>query len=363
MCNPIASIQPQHSQSADAFAERLIEIGNNAAIALMISVGHRTGLFDALEEMPPSTSEEIATVAGLNERYVREWLAAMSVGGIVLYDPVQECYRLPVEHAAFLTRGAAPDNLAVLMQYIAVLGSVEDEIVECFEQGGGVPYAKFERIHAVMAEDSGQVVESMLLEQVIPLAPGLTRKLEMGIDVLDVGCGSGRAMVQLAEAFPRSRFTGYDFSEEAIERAQGTAAEKGLSNIRFEVRDVTILPEDERYDLITTFDAVHDQAKPAQVLSAIRAALRPEGLYLMQDIAGSSRLEGNFSHPIAPLLYTISCMHCMTVSLAAGGDGLGTLWGEELALSMLDDARFGQVEVHRLDGDIQNSYYVSRPAA
>lgn len=202
-----------------------------------------------------------------------------------------------------------------------------------------------------------------MLEQVIPLAPGLTRKLEMGIDVLDVGCGSGRAMVQLAEAFPRSRFTGYDFSEEAIERAQGTAAEKGLSNIRFEVRDVTILPEDERYDLITTFDAVHDQAKPAQVLSAIRAALRPEGLYLMQDIAGSSRLEGNFSHPIAPLLYTISCMHCMTVSLAAGGDGLGTLWGEELALSMLDDARFGQVEVHRLDGDIQNSYYVSRPAA
>ena len=362
MCNPIASIQPQESESADAFAARLIEIGNNAATALMISVGHRTGLFETLETMPSSSCEEVAASAGLNQRYVREWLAAMAVSGIVVYDPVRQTYRLPQEHAAFLTRAAAPDNLAVLMQYIAVLGSVEDEIVECFERGGGVPYSKFERFHEVMAEDSGQVVETMLLEQVLPLVPGLTRKLETGIDVLDVGCGSGRAMIQLAETFPRSRFVGYDFSEEAIGRAQAGAAEKGLLNIRFEVRDVTTLPEDECYDLVTTFDAIHDQAKPAQVLSAIRSALRPDGLYLMQDIAGSSRLEGNFDHPIAPLLYTISCMHCMTVSLADGGEGLGTLWGEELALSMLDEARFGPVEVHQLAGDIQNSYYVSSPA-
>ena len=315
---------------AEAFAERMIGVLNEGALAIMTSVGHRTGLFDAMAELPPSTSEQVASAAGLNERYVREWLAAMVVGGIVEHDPAGGTYHLPPEHAAFLTRAASPNNVAVTAQFIAVMGSVEDKIVERFEEGGGVPYSEYPRFHEVMAEDSGQTVVSALFNAILPLVPRLTGRLEAGIDVLDVGSGSGRALNLMARSFPNSRFAGYDISEEAISRARAEAARNGTPNVRFEVRDAATLDELEAYDLITTFDAVHDQAHPAVVLSGIARALRPGGVYLMQDIAGSSHVHNNMDHPLGPFLYTVSTMHCTPVSLAQGGEGLGTMWGEEV---------------------------------
>ncbi len=345
---------------AEAFAERMIGVLNDGALGLTTSIGHRTGLFDVMAGLPPSTSEQIASASGLNERYVREWLAAMVVGRIVEHDPHDETYRLPPEHAAWLTRSATPDNIAVAAQFIPVLASVEDRIVESFRHGGGVPYSAFERFHEVMAEDSGQTVVAALTDSILPLVPGLTERLEEGIDVLDVGCGSGRALNLLARKFPRSRLAGYDFSEEAIGRARAEAEERGTTSVRFEVRDVATLDEEERYDLITTFDAVHDQAKPTAVLEGIADALRENGVYLMQDIAGSSHLHNNMDHPLGPFLYTISTMHCMTVSLAQGGEGLGTMWGEEKATEMLKKAGFGEVEVKQLPHDFQNSYYIAK---
>jgi 2-polyprenyl-3-methyl-5-hydroxy-6-metoxy-1,4-benzoquinol methylase len=362
MCTSLHHIDFEPTR-AEAFSGRLLDILNGAGTALMVSVGHRTGLFDVLSQLPRATSGQLASEAGLNERYVREWLAAMTVSGIVLYDPIEGSYRLPTEHAAFLTRAATPDNVAVLMQYVAVLASVENDIVDCFRDGGGVPYERFHRFHEVMAEDSGQAVDAALVEAVVPLVDGLRDRLTAGIDVLDVGCGSGRALQRLAREFPRSRFVGYDLCDEAIERAHAESDRQGLSNVRFEVRDATALGDVDAYDLVTTFDAIHDQAQPAWVLAAIRSALRSGGVYLMQDIAGSSHLERNLDHPLAPIFYAVSCMHCMTVSLAAGGDGLGTMWGEEKALAMLADAGFDPVTVHRIDGDIQNNYYVAHPAA
>ena len=344
---------------AEAFAERLIDVLNDGSLALMTSIGHRTGLFDAMAGLPPSTSEQIAEASGLNERYVREWLGAMVVGRMVEHDPESNTYRLPPEHASSLTRDAAPDNIAAFMQYIPLLGSVEDGIVESFKTGGGVPYSAFSRFQEVMAEDSGQTVLPALLDHILPLVPGLTRRLEAGIDVLDVGCGSGRALNLMARAFPNSRFTGYDLSEEGIFRGRTEAEENGTSNIRFEVKDVSKLDETEAYDLITTFDAVHDQAKPAAVLEGIATALKPDGVYLMQDIAGSSHVHNNLDHPLGPFLYTVSTMHCMTVSLAQDGDGLGTMWGEEKAREMLREAGFINVEVKQLPHDFQNYYYIA----
>ena len=347
-------------QRAEAFAGRMVGALNEGAIAIMTSIGHRTGLFDAMSGISFSTSGEISSAANLDERYVREWLGAMTVGGIVEHDPENGTYYLPPEHAAFLTRAASPDNIAVSAQFISVMGTVEDRIVEVFRRGGGVPYSAYPRFHEVMAEDSGQTVVAALFDHILPLVPGLTERLEAGIEVLDVGSGSGRALNLMARAFPSSHFTGYDISEEGVLRAITEAKEHGATNVRFEVRDAAILDEEASYDLITTFDAVHDQAKPAAVLKGISRALKDDGVYLMQDIAGSSHVHNNMDHPLGPFLYTVSTMHCTTVSLAQGGEGLGTMWGEEKATEMLAEAGFGSVEVKRLPHDIANAYYVVR---
>ena len=343
---------------ADTFADRLLATLNGGALALMTSIGHRTGLFDALGDGAPVTGDELARKAGLNERYVREWLGAMLTGRVVEYDPATQRFSLPAEHAAALTRAAAPDNLAALAQYIGLLGTVEDRIIECFENGGGVAYEEFGRFQEVMAEDSGQTVLPVLEDAILPLVPGLIGKLEAGIDVLDIGCGAARALNQLARRFPKSRFVGYDLSPEGIEAGRAEARAHGARNVCLEVRDVTDLQEVAAFDLVTAFDAIHDQAHPDQVLLAVYRALRPHGVFLMQDISASSDVAKNADHPLGTLLYTISCMHCMTVSLACDGHGLGAMWGREKACEMLADAGFKRVRIEDLPHDPQNCYYV-----
>jgi len=287
----------------------------------------------------------------------------MVTSGVVKIDAATTRFWLPIEHAAFLTRAAAADNIAVCAQYIAVLGGVEDDIVECFKNGGGVSYSKFPRFHEVMAEDSGQSVLSSLESHILPLVPGLTDRLAEGIKVLDVGCGRGRIMTKLAELYPNSRFTGIDLSHEAIAYARDQGSREGLANIEFiasDVNDFDRIADAESYDFITTFDAIHDQAKPLNVLKGIYRALKPDGVYLMQDISGSSHVHKDMEHPIGTFLYTISCMHCMTVSLAQGGEGLGAIWGEENTRAYLQQAGFRSITTHRLAHDIQNNWYVVR---
>jgi SAM-dependent methyltransferase len=342
----------------DAFGGRLIGLLNQSALALMISLGHRSGLFDTMASLPPADVSTIAGAAQLNERYVREWLGAMTVGRIVNHDPVAGTYHLPPAHAALLTRAASPNNIAAFMQYVALLGSVEDKILHCLRVGGGVPYADFTRFHEVMSEDSGQTVVAALFDHILPLVPGLTARLERGIDVLDLGCGRGRAIALLARRFPRSRFLGADVSPDAIAWAKQQAFADSLTNLRYEVRDGATFAEQEAFDFITTFDAIHDQARPDLALANIARALRPDGTYLMQDIHASSTHHGDLDHPAGTFLYTVSTMHCMTVSLAAGGLGLGTMWGRELAQKMLRDAGFSRIRIERLAHDFQNDYYI-----
>lgn len=354
---------PPDPEKAEAFADRLLGALNDSALCLMISVGHRTGLLDAMGGEDPATSREIADLSGLEERYVREWLGAVTTAGVVETDG-EGRFWLPPEHAAFLTRDATPDNMAVFAQYVAVLGDVEDEIVECFRSGGGVGYERYPRFHEVMAEDSAQTVLSSLEDHILPLVPGLPEGLESGIRVLDAGCGRGRALRRMAERYPESEFVGLDLSEEAIGVARRDADERGLSNVEFRVRDLSDFGESAEpaaFDFVTTFDAVHDQARPLSLLRGIRRTLRDGGRYLMQDIRADSEVAGNLDHPIGPFLYTISCMHCMPVSLAQGGDGLGAMWGRQTALDYLERAGFSDVEIHHLDHDFQNSYYVAAP--
>ena len=179
---------------------------------------------------------EIARAGGLQERYVREWLAAMLVGGIVEHDPAKGTWHLPAEHAAVLTRRAGKDNLAKMAQLIGLLAGAERAVATCFRDGGGVPYSAYTEFHALMAEDSKDLAEGILVDEVLPLVDGLTKRLERGISVADVGCGSGHHLNVLAGTFPDSRFVGYDFSEEAITEARADAAAKGLTNVRFELQ-------------------------------------------------------------------------------------------------------------------------------
>jgi 2-polyprenyl-3-methyl-5-hydroxy-6-metoxy-1,4-benzoquinol methylase len=245
------------------------------------------------------------------------------------------------------------------MQYIALLAEVEGKIVNCFRHGGGVPYAAYPRFQRLMAEDSEQTLNATLIDVTLPLVPNLVARLEAGIDVLDVGCGRGSALNLMARSFPKSRYQGIDISEEGIAAGRKEAALRGNSNVRLEVKDAALLDARNQYDLVTTFDAIHDQAHPRKVLRAIREALRPGGIYLMVDIAASSHLAENLEHPLAPFLYTTSTMHCMTVSLAEGGEGLGTCWGEQQARDLLAEAGFSQVAVKQVEGDIFNNFYIA----
>ena len=351
--------RPFSESRVKEFGDRLVDMTNGASLALMTSVGHRTGLFDTMSEMPPATSQIVAETGGLDERYVREWLAAMVTGGFVEYDPTHRTYFLPPEHAALLTRNSGRENAAVGAQYVSIFGSVEDQIVECFRNGGGVSYDEFPRVHEVVAEDSAQSVLPALVDQILPIAPGIVERLEHGIDVLEVGCGSGRALNLMAQRFPRSRFTGYDISHEAIGAGRNQAITEGNVNARFEVQDAARLTNEDAYDLALTFDAIHDQADPQTVLTRVAASLRRGGVYLMQDIAGSRDLHRNLGRPLAPTLYTYSTLHCMTVSLAQGGLGLGTMWGEETALDMLRNAGFVLLKVQQVEHNDQKTFYLA----
>jgi SAM-dependent methyltransferase len=344
---------------AEEFAGKMVGITTGGMLSLMTSVGHRTGLFDTMASLAPSTSEQIAASTNLNERYVREWLGSMVTGGIVEYDPAAKEYHLPPEHAASLTRAAGPGNLAKLAQFVSLFGNVEDQLVDSFVKGGGVPYEKFGKFQQLMAEESAGVVDSTLIEVTLPLVPGMVERLRAGIDVLDVGCGQGHAINVMARAFPTSHFTGYDFSDEGIAAARQEAHEWRLSNSSFVKQDAATFTEADAYDLITAFDAIHDQASPTLVLGNIARALRPGGAFLMVDIAASSNLEDNMAHPMAPLMYAVSTTHCMTVSLALDGEGLGTMWGEQLARQKLAEAGFTRIDVASVPGDIMNSYYIA----
>ena len=345
------------------FEARFLHALNEGALMVMTSVGHRTGLFDAMGGAEPMTIPEIAGRAGLHDRYIREWLGAMVAASVVETDPSTATYRLPAEHAALLTR-AGTANLAVFAQYIPQLGAVEDDIISCFRDGGGVPYDRYRRFHEIMAEDSGQTVLPALIGHILPLVPGLAGRLKAGMRVLDAGCGRGRALMLMARTFPASRFVGYDLSPDAIGWARDTARDEGLDNVEFVARDLSDFDETAEaasFDFVTTFDAVHDQAKPMNLLRGIRKSLREDGVYLAQDIKGSGHHHHDVDHPVGTLLYTVSCMHCMSVSLAQGGEGLGAMWGRETAERYFNAAGFSRVEVRELDHDFQNYFYVCRP--
>lgn len=345
------------------FRRTLADNMNAAATVLMMSIGHQTGLFDTMARLEPSTPTEIADAAGLHERYVREWLGSMASAGVVEYHGTADTFSLPAEHAVLTTRASGIANMATYMQFIPLLGQVEEQIIDKFRNGGGVPYPEYAGFHRVMADVSRARFDAVLVDHVVPLVPGLAAALERGIDLADVGCGSGHAVNVLAQTFPHSTFVGYDFSPEAIANATAEAEALGLTNATFEERDAVTLDESRQFDFITTFDAVHDQAHPREMVAAVYRALKPGGFWLCADICASSHVGENLDHPSAPFFYAVSCMHCMSVSLAYDGEGLGAMWGVQLARRIFAEAGFDRIVVETIDADPSNNYYVCHKRA
>lgn len=333
--------------NADAmkrFGERLLGIYTGAVLTKLIEIGYQVGLFEG-SRAGPATSEELADRLALKERYVREWLGAMATSGIYSYDPVSGRYSLSEEHAALLT-GDSAQNAAPMSRMINHFGTHLPKLAACFRGGGGIPYSAYRPVFTQCMDDVWRrVFDQMLVPGFIAPVAGLMDQLREGIRVLDVGCGTGHAMNVLAREFPKSTFLGYDIAEDAIARARGEASEMGLSNSKFDVADVANLASDPKYHLITAFDAIHDQKAPDAVLRGVSRALAPKGKFLMVDFKFSSRVEENVTNPFAPMYYGISLMHCMPVSLAVGGQGLGTVWGEQTARRMLTEAGFRNIVV------------------
>lgn len=340
----------------EAFVGKVLGDTSGLVSTLMAHIGDRLGLFEDLAARGPATSAELAARTGLSERHVREWLKAMTAAGYLERTDGGERFVLPPEHAAVLAQEGGPVFFGGVHEEFVHLAQPIDRVVETFRTGGGVPqHAYPDRAYEGMDRFTATWFENLLLPVWIPAA-GLKEKLEAGIDVADVGCGRGRALIKLAQAFPRSRFVGYEVYAPNVERARANVAEAGLADrIRIEQRDVTQgIPE--TFDLITTFDVVHDAVDPVGLLRAIRRSLRDGGKYLCLDINCSPSLDDHLG-PVGALLLGCSVLYCMQASLAHGGAGLGTcgLHPHELE-RIAASAGFGAVRKLPLDNPFNNLY-------
>jgi 2-polyprenyl-3-methyl-5-hydroxy-6-metoxy-1,4-benzoquinol methylase len=355
----------------DAFSRRMSDILNLGALNLAMALGYRNRIFDVLEELgSPATVSEIAAASGLDARYLREWLGVMATGRVVELSrgpDGEETYLLPPEHAAFLTRKAGRANLGVYAQEIPLLASSALEpVARGFQTGEGVPFSFYPDFQRFMTELANAAHRELLVERFIPSVDNgrLKERLEGGIRVCDLGCGEGVALNLMARAFPRSRFTGIDIDEPAVETGRSEAREVGLGNAEYWVMDAAVIEGlDElsgRFDYICAFDAVHDQPRPLEVLRGVRHMLAPGGVFSMVEIDAGSDHAGNLDHPMGPFLYTVSLMHCMPVGLNDGGEGLGMMWGRERAEAMLREAGFEGIEVEEMAHDPFNAHFLCR---
>lgn len=345
-------------ERAELFERKLQQTINQGSLSLMICVGHRTRLFECMSQVDHVTSQEIAERAELFEPYVCHWLTVMVRAGIVEYDSMFKTYRLPPEHSAFLTGALGFNNYASHMQWLSILGKLEDEIVKCFQQGGEVPFSLFADLQTEMAVEQSESVINGLFKYVLPLVPSLIMRLCEGLDVLDLNCGDGSTLMELATAFPKSRFVGYDSSNDLIMQANQTAKERGIENVIFFTQDISEIRAINSFDLIMAFDVMYTQTYPAQVLDEAYTALRPGGIILMRDIATSGQFKSDCENPLAMFLDTIACMRSASVSAKPGFGPTMTDWETETICQTMEDIGYENIEVHALPHDLLNHFYL-----
>ena len=343
----------------EAFIGRVLEHTSGTMTTLLAVIGDRLGLFKNLAEYGSATARELAERTALHERYVREWLGGMATAGYVTYDAATGRFTLPPEHVAALAQEGGPFFFGGIYQMLPALTGVLDGVTDAFRQGGGVTQARYnEQMWDGLERFSAGWFQNLLVQQWIPAMPDVQAHLERGADVADVGCGRGRALITLAQAFPRSRYVGYDVFGPTIARASENARAAGVGDrVRFEERDVSKgLPTE--VDVVTTFDVVHDAVDPLGLLTSIRRALRPNGIYVCLDINCSDKLEEN-AGPLGAMFHGFSVLYCMTTSLANGGVGLGTVgFHEPKVRELCGAAGFSSVRKVPLENPFNTLYEV-----
>jgi SAM-dependent methyltransferase len=344
----------------EAFVGKALGDTSAATVTILAALGDRLGLFKTLAARGPATSAQLAERAGIDERYAREWLGAMASAAYLEYDPTQRCFTLPPEHAPVLAQEHGPVFFGGMYQMLLGMTGPLDQLERAFRQGGGVPQAAYDdNLWDGLERFTAGWFENLLIPVWIPAMPDVQAKLERGAQVADVGCGRGRALIKLAQAFPRSHYVGYDVFAPTIARATENARTAGVADrVRFEHLDASRgLPEP--YDVITTFDVVHDAVDPRALLWAIRQALRPDGRYVCLDVNCSDRLEEN-AGPLGAMFQSVSVLYCMTTSLADHGEGLGTVGLPESKLRTLcAEAGFSGVRRVPLENPFNNLYEVT----
>lgn len=327
----------------------------------MAYMGDRLGLWTAMAAGEAATPAALAEQTGLQERYVREWLGGMASAGYVEHDAATGSFRTTPEQALVFASEATPASMGGMFQMLFE-GAVPavPRVVESLRDGGGVHQSEYaagwwEGMHRGTAGS----FESLLVPDWLERVPTLRDRLRAGIDVADIGCGWGRALIVLAREFPESSFVGYDAFGPSVERATNEAAKAGVADrVRFEVHDAAT-PIPSEFDLITTFDVLHDAADPGGILSAMRAALREDGHLLCVDINCSPHLD-EMAGPMGTLFHGFSLTYCMTTSLANDGAALGTVGLHEPKLRELGEAAgYSSIDTIDIENPF-NSLYVLR---
>jgi SAM-dependent methyltransferase len=324
----------------EAFVERIVLDVGTAMRGGLVYIGDRLGIFKSLADAGHVTSAQLAERTGLNERYLREWLGSMATAEYVEHDAEADTYHLPPEHALPLSDEEFPFFTGGFLQMVVPTVAVAPQVAEAFKTGKGVTQDEYlPDMYEAIERGTAPWYKHQLVQNWIPELDGAQAKLEAGGTALDVGCGGGRAPITIAKAFPEAKVSGYDIHAGSIERARENAAAEGVADrVTFEVGGEADLPKDS-FDLVTTFDVVHDSVDPVGLMSGIRESLREDGSYLMLEMNASADVEEN-RNPLGKMLYNVSTLYCMTTSLAHDGAGIGACMGEEKARELAYAAGF-----------------------
>lgn len=323
-------------------------------------VGDQLGIYKAMRSAGPMTSEELATKTGLNERYVREWLKAMVTAEYLDYDSATRQFEMTDEQAFVLADENSPMFCGGAIQFTTPSLYNTPKIMEAFRNGGGVSYDKLgDEIPCAIERFFRPGYVNFLASQWIPAVDGLTEKLQKGARVADLGCGRGQSTVNMAKAFPQSLFVGVDYHSGSIEAARELAKREGVDNVAFVQGSAETAPNGTPYDLVTTFDCIHDMADPAAAIRRIREVLAEDGVWLWSEPNASHEPNEN-RNPIGRVFQSVSPMHCMTVSLAHGGAGLGTVIGEKGARELAEQGGFARFERLPIDHPLNQFFAVRK---